>query len=116
MPPLSELMTKCAEGSRCAELFRSVSLEMNDGFEKAWQKHVGKWSKSVGLTRDELETVQMLSALGGCDINGEKHLLTTVSKRLSDHADAAREELAAKGKMLFSCSILAGLAIVIFII
>ncbi len=106
-------MEKCAKNSLCAPLF---DMDISRGFASVWKENARKWSKAMGLTQDETETVQMLSSLGSADIEGEKRLLDEVSKRLSEHSAAAHEEHATRGKMLFSCSVLTGLALVIFII
>lgn len=116
MHPLSELIEKHSESGICAPLFKAISGDMSLGFAEAWRRNAVRWSQSMNLTQEEAETVQMLSSLGSSDVEGERHLLMTVSERLSEHSTAARTELAQKGKMLFSCSVLAGLAIVIFII
>ncbi len=89
---------------------------MDSGFRCAWRTGAEKWSRSVGLTQDELETVLLLDSVGSTDIEGEKRLLITASERLSEQAKNIKSELKTKGKMLFSCSVLAGLGVVILII
>ncbi len=116
MPPLGELIVKHSQSGVCASLFAAVGRDMSMGFTEAWHINAHNWSKSMNLTDEESETVQLLSSLGSSDVEGERHLLNTVSERLSQHSLAARTELVQKGKMLFSCPILTGLAIVIFII
>lgn len=115
-PPVAELTAKYSTEGKCALLFAEVTENMEKGFCEAWLKSAAKWAKASGLTKEETETVLMLRTLGSADIEGEKTLLTAVEDRLRMHAESAEKELLTKGKMLFSCSMLGGLALVILII
>ncbi len=115
-PPIAELMEKYSADSPCAPLFSDVRENISKGFTCAWRESTEKWAKSAGLTREETETVLLLDTLGGSDIEGEKQLLSGVCERLTRQTADARGELMTKGKMLFSCSLLAGIALVILII
>lgn len=115
-PPIIELLEKCSGDSPCAPLFSEAKENIAKGFPCAWRESAQKWAKSAGLTREETATVLLLDSLGSNDIEGEKRLLSGVCERISSQAENARNELLTKGKMLFSCSMLAGLAIVILII
>ncbi len=89
---------------------------MGKGFKEAWKTSAEKWSKESGLKKEEADTVLMLRNLGSTDIEGEKCLLSEVSERLSEQTENAGRELSSEGKMLFSCAVLGGLALVILII
>ncbi len=115
-PPIAELTAKHSKEGKCASLFRSVTENMGKGFKEAWKTSAEKWSKESGLTKEEADTVLMLRNLGSTDIEGEKCLLSEVAERLSEQTENAGRELSSEGKMLFSCSVLGGLALVILII
>ncbi len=115
-PPITLLMEKHSVCGECASLFRAVTENMQQGYSMAWKQAAKKWSSDEGLTGEETETVMMLQSLGSTDVEGEKELLTVIEEKLSADAERAREDLSSKGKMMFSCSVLAGLALVIFII
>lgn len=115
-PPITELITRCSADSPCSALFSQAKEKISEGFALAWHDSAEKWSSRIGLTQDERETVLLLESLGGSDTEGEKRLLSTVADRLSEHTENIKNELNTKGKMLFSCSMLAGIAFVILII
>lgn len=115
-PPLNELIKKYGTDKHCGELLSDVSAEFSSGFSAAWRESALKWANRNGLGEEEKHTVLMLESLGSTDTEGEKLLLKNVSDLLTIHSENARKELSEKGKMLFSCSMLAGLALVILII
>ena len=115
-PPLSELMEKCSTDQHCGELFSSVRADLSLGFRKAWRNNAEKWSARNCLDDEERDTVMMLDSLGSTDVEGERQLLENTAERLKKHAENARADLASRGKMMFSCSMLTGLALVIIII
>ncbi len=115
-PPVAELLEKYGTDGVCAPMLRETAADISQGFCAAWRKSAQKWSAHYGLTQEETDTVLMLDALGGSDVEGERRLLERVCERLAEQNKNVGKELATRGKMLFSCSMLAGLAIVILII
>ena len=89
---------------------------MENGFSQAWRKAAAEWAQQISLNSDEADTLLMLENLGSADTEGENHMLEIIAQRLHEHAEQERNELNTKGKMMLSCSVLAGLAVVIFII
>lgn len=115
-PPVTVLLEKYGKDGICAPMLREAAADISKGFCAAWRESAQRWSARYGLTQEEKDTVLMLDALGGSDIEGEKRLLESVCERLSMQSENVGKELATKGKMLFSCSMLTGLALVILII
>ena len=98
--------------SACAD-----RLRRGDSFPEAWRAAAGESPDTDLLSEAELAELERLGgALGHSDVKGELALLGHALDYFCERRDETRAELREKSKMYMSCSVLAGLTVVLLLL